>query len=109
MTTIVETSPSYLAMHLHCRRHVMMTETSTAPRSKNSVILQLQEGATALVVCGTTGEAPTLGPAEHRTLIRIAAGVSCGRVPQSFYMTYRLAPHVGLPMKRLPAWQRLPQ
>jgi 4-hydroxy-tetrahydrodipicolinate synthase len=43
--------------------------------------LQIQEGATALVVCGTTGEAPTLTPAEHRTLIRIAAGVSCGRVP----------------------------
>jgi len=42
---------------------------------------QIQEGATALVVCGTTGEAPTLNPAEHRTLIRIAAGVSCGRVP----------------------------
>jgi 4-hydroxy-tetrahydrodipicolinate synthase len=43
--------------------------------------LQLQEGATALVVCGTTGEAPTLSPAEHRTLIRIAVGVSSGRVP----------------------------
>jgi len=42
---------------------------------------QIQEGATALVVCGTTGEAPTLRPAEHRTLIRIAVGVSCGRVP----------------------------
>jgi 4-hydroxy-tetrahydrodipicolinate synthase len=43
--------------------------------------LQIQQGATALVVCGTTGEAPTLTPAEHRTLIRIAAGVSCSRVP----------------------------
>ena len=32
---------------------------------------QIQEGATALVVGGTTGEAPTLTPAEHRTLIRI--------------------------------------
>jgi 4-hydroxy-tetrahydrodipicolinate synthase len=42
---------------------------------------QVQEGATALVVCGTTGEAPTLSPAEHRTLIRIAVGVSCSRVP----------------------------
>ena len=42
---------------------------------------QIQDGATALVVCGTTGEAPTLSPAEHRTLIRIAAGVSRGRVP----------------------------
>ena len=43
--------------------------------------LQVRQGAAALVVCGTTGEAPTLTPAEHRTLIRIAAGVSCGRVP----------------------------
>jgi hypothetical protein len=42
---------------------------------------QIQNGATALVVCGTTGEAPTLSPAEHRTLIRIAAGVCCGQVP----------------------------
>src|ERR1700687_5186875 len=42
---------------------------------------QNQEGATALVVCGTTGEAPTLSPAEHRTLIRIAVGVSRGRIP----------------------------
>jgi 4-hydroxy-tetrahydrodipicolinate synthase len=43
--------------------------------------LQIQEGAAALVVCGTTGEAPTLTRAEHRTLIRIAAGVSGGRIP----------------------------
>jgi 4-hydroxy-tetrahydrodipicolinate synthase len=42
---------------------------------------QIQEGATALVVCGTTGEAPTLRPAEHRTLIRMAVGVSRGRIP----------------------------
>ena len=42
---------------------------------------QIQEGATALVVCGTTGEAPTLSPAEHGTLVRIAANVARGRVP----------------------------
>jgi 4-hydroxy-tetrahydrodipicolinate synthase len=42
---------------------------------------QIEEGATALVACGTTGEAPTLTPAEHRTLVRIAVGVSRGRVP----------------------------
>ncbi len=41
----------------------------------------IAEGATALVVAGTTGEAPTLTPAEHRTLVRIAVTVSCGRVP----------------------------
>ena len=35
---------------------------------------QIDEGATALVVCGTTGEAPTLSPEEHTELIR-----HCGR------------------------------
>ena len=43
--------------------------------------LQITNGATALVVCGTTGEAATLTPAEHSELIRIAVGVSRGRVP----------------------------
>ena len=42
---------------------------------------QIEQGATALVACGTTGEAPTLTPAEHTELIRIAVGVSHGRVP----------------------------
>jgi 4-hydroxy-tetrahydrodipicolinate synthase len=42
---------------------------------------QLEMRATALVVCGTTGEAPTLSPAEHSTLIRIAAGVARRRIP----------------------------
>jgi len=43
--------------------------------------LQIANGARALVVCGTTGEAPNLSVAEHRELIRIAAGASRGRVP----------------------------
>jgi len=43
--------------------------------------LQIAEGATALVVCGTTGEAPTLTVAEHRKLIRIALEVAHSRVP----------------------------
>jgi len=43
--------------------------------------LQITDGATALVVCGTTGEASTLTSAEQGELIRIAVGVSCGRVP----------------------------
>lgn len=43
--------------------------------------LQVENGASALVVGSTTGEAPTLSPAEHRELIRIAADISCGRVP----------------------------
>jgi 4-hydroxy-tetrahydrodipicolinate synthase len=43
--------------------------------------LQITKGATELVVCETTGEAPTLSPAEHGELVRIAVGVSRGRVP----------------------------
>ena len=43
--------------------------------------LQIANGATALVVCGTTGEAPNLTRAEHCELVRIAVGVSRGRVP----------------------------
>ena len=43
--------------------------------------LQIRAGATALVVCGTTGEAPTLRPAEHHVLVRIASDVANGRVP----------------------------
>jgi 4-hydroxy-tetrahydrodipicolinate synthase len=42
---------------------------------------QVEHGATALVVCGTTGEAPTLSPAEQQELIRIAVGVADGGVP----------------------------
>ena len=42
---------------------------------------QIREGATALVVCGTTGEAPTLRPGEHHVLVRIAVDVARGRVP----------------------------
>jgi 4-hydroxy-tetrahydrodipicolinate synthase len=43
--------------------------------------LQIVNGATALVVCGTTGEAPTLTPGEHTELIRIAVALARGRVP----------------------------
>src|ERR1700704_6038813 len=42
---------------------------------------QIQEGATALVVCGTTGEAPTLSRVEHDRIVRIAVGVAQGHVP----------------------------
>ncbi len=34
-----------------------------------------------MVVCGTTGEAPTLSRTEHDTLVRIAVGVAQGQVP----------------------------
>ena len=42
---------------------------------------QIRAGATALVVCGTTGEAPTLRPAEHHVLVRIAVDAARGRIP----------------------------
>jgi 4-hydroxy-tetrahydrodipicolinate synthase len=42
---------------------------------------QIQHMATALVVCGTTGEAPTLKRAEHSAVIHIAALVAAGRIP----------------------------
>ncbi len=42
---------------------------------------QLDEGASALVVADTMGEAPTLTSAEHTELVRIARDVSRGRVP----------------------------
>jgi 4-hydroxy-tetrahydrodipicolinate synthase len=42
---------------------------------------QIRHGATALVVCGTTGEAPTLARAEHSEIIRVAASAARGRVP----------------------------
>ena len=43
--------------------------------------MQIDHGATALVVCGTTGEAPTLTPAEHNRIVRIAVEVAHGCVP----------------------------
>ena len=48
---------------------------------ENLCRLQVEAGATALVVCGTTGELPTLSVAEHATLITIAVGVARGRIP----------------------------
>jgi 4-hydroxy-tetrahydrodipicolinate synthase len=42
---------------------------------------QLEEGATALVVCETAGEAPTLSRTEHHTIVSIAAGVAQKEIP----------------------------
>ena len=42
---------------------------------------QIADGATALVVAGTTGEASTLRPPERDALIRVAREVARGRVP----------------------------
>ena len=43
--------------------------------------LQIRSGATALVVCGTTGEAPNLDLRERRKVIEIAVDIARGRVP----------------------------
>jgi 4-hydroxy-tetrahydrodipicolinate synthase len=43
--------------------------------------LQIEAGATALVVCGTTGEASTLSPSEHHELISVAVKVARGEIP----------------------------
>ena len=42
---------------------------------------QIDEGSTALVPCGTTGEAATLTDDEHRRLIEVTVEVARGRVP----------------------------
>lgn len=42
---------------------------------------QIRNGTTALIVNGTTGEAPTLSEAEQDRLVDIAVAVSAGRVP----------------------------
>ena len=42
---------------------------------------QIREGASALVVCGTTGEAPNLSRAEHDSIVRIAVNAAQGRIP----------------------------
>jgi 4-hydroxy-tetrahydrodipicolinate synthase len=42
---------------------------------------QVEEGATALVVCGTTGEAPTLNRTEHASVVQAAVRASHGRIP----------------------------
>ena len=45
------------------------------------LVMPKAHGATAMVVCGTTGEAPTLNPQEHADLIRMAVARSRGRIP----------------------------
>ncbi|MGI8612193.1 MAG: 4-hydroxy-tetrahydrodipicolinate synthase [Sphingomicrobium sp.] len=42
---------------------------------------QINEGSTALVPCGTTGEVATLTDDEHRRVIELAVEVARGRVP----------------------------
>ena len=42
---------------------------------------QIDEGIDALVVCGTTGEAPTLKDEEHQALIEFTVRRTAGRIP----------------------------
>ncbi len=42
---------------------------------------QIAEGINFLVPCGTTGENPTLTPAEHRRVVELTVQTSKGRVP----------------------------
>ena len=52
-----------------------------APALERFCEMQIDHGATALVVCGTTGEAPTLTRGEHDRIVRIAVDVAHGCVP----------------------------
>ena len=45
------------------------------------VDFQIQNGSTALVACGTTGEASTLSNAEHHRVIELCVEQAAGRVP----------------------------
>ncbi len=42
---------------------------------------QIAEGSSALVACGTTGEAATLSKEEHFAIVRVCADQAKGRVP----------------------------
>jgi len=42
---------------------------------------QIEQGTHGVVPCGTTGESPTLSPAEHKRVIDLCVEVAKGRVP----------------------------
>lgn len=52
-----------------------------APAFKRLVDWQIDEGTSALVPCGTTGESPTLGFDEHYRVIDSCIEAAAGRVP----------------------------
>jgi 4-hydroxy-tetrahydrodipicolinate synthase len=45
------------------------------------VRFHLREGTDALIVCGSTGEAATMSPAEQALAVRTVAGEAAGRIP----------------------------
>lgn len=51
------------------------------PNFREFVEWQITEGSTALVVCGTTGEAATLTPEEQFRVVRVCVEQAKGRVP----------------------------
>lgn len=51
------------------------------PAFRRLVDWQIEQGSSALVPCGTTGEAPTLTNAEHHRVIEICIEQAAGRVP----------------------------
>ncbi len=52
-----------------------------APAFKRLIDWQIDEGTSALVPCGTTGESPTLGFDEHYRVIDTCIEAAAGRVP----------------------------
>lgn len=51
------------------------------PALRHLIEFQISKGIDALVIAGTTGEAPTLSDDEHHAVLTFAAEVACGRVP----------------------------
>ena len=51
------------------------------PAFRRLVDWQIEEGSSALVPCGTTGEASTLSNAEHHRVIEVCIEQAAGRVP----------------------------
>ena len=51
------------------------------PAFRRLVDWQIENGSTALVPCGTTGEASTLSNAEHHRVIEVCIEQAAGRVP----------------------------
>ncbi|MET0180082.1 MAG: dihydrodipicolinate synthase family protein, partial [Novosphingobium sp.] len=51
------------------------------PAFRRLVEWQIAEGSSALVPCGTTGEASTLSNAEHHRVIEVCVEQAAGRVP----------------------------
>jgi len=48
---------------------------------EENIEFQIKNGTDALIICGTTGEAPTLAHDEHVECIRVCVGAAAGRVP----------------------------